>query len=122
MNGVKEVRNPVVAFDGNTSPTGHARRGRATERIIMRRKRAEKIEELPPPVETVEETTEKKSRKLDVDALRNYAKGLDEAQADVLTNKIDLFVEADEVKKLASKRLRTTLKAIKTLNGDGEEE
>jgi hypothetical protein len=102
----------------------------------MRRKRAEKIEELPPPVETVEETieelpppvetveetTEKKSRKLDVDALRNYAKGLDEAQADVLTNKIDLFVEADEVKKLASKRLRTTLKAIKTLNGDGEEE
>jgi hypothetical protein len=87
----------------------------------MRRKRAEKIEELPPPVETVEETTEKKSRKLDVEALRAYAAALEESQADTLTNKIDLFVEADEAKKLASKRLRTTLKALKTLNGDDEE-
>jgi hydroxypyruvate isomerase len=86
-----------------------------------RKRAAAPIEE---PVETPAEeiTSEKKSRKLDVDALRNYAKGLDESQADTLTNKIDLFVEADEAKKLASKRLRTTLKAIKTLNGDDEEE
>ena len=82
----------------------------------MGRKRAEPINEAPPVVVEEETTTEKKSRKLDVEALRKYASVIDSTQGDVLTAKIDAFVVADEGKKLASKKLRDTLKAIKLLN------
>ena len=82
----------------------------------MGRKRAEPIIEAPPTVVAEEPATEKKSRKLDVEFLRVYAQGLESPQDDLLTAKIDAFVEADEGKKLASKKLRDTLKAIKLLN------
>ncbi len=53
-----------------------------------------------------ETETERKSRKLDVDQLREMARGLPEAEGDLLTKRIDAYVETTEARKIASKKLR----------------
>ena len=70
--------------------------------------------------ETVTEApkAERQARKLDVEALRAYADTLDGARSSKLIERIDAFVEADEAKKVASAKLRNTVKALKLLEDE----
>jgi hypothetical protein len=68
-----------------------ARRSRATETV------------------TETETPAKKIRKLDIAALREKASELDGAEGEMLTKRIDAFVEASEARKIAGKKLRQAL-------------
>lgn len=65
-----------------------------------------KTQDAPPTQETA---SAKKSRKLDVEALRKTAATLPEAHFMLLTSLIDNFVEATEKKKIASRKLRQGL-------------
>ncbi len=62
--------------------------------------------------QTTDTTDERKSRALDIDALRVVAKGLPDAEGDILTKHIDNYIEASEKRKIAGKKLRAAIELL----------